>query len=151
MKHTATITKPDSTERILKGEFTYENGKLSFVCHTQNVEFAEVREAITAMRDECQRQITNQKQCPFHIDAEQPVDIDREPSIPDHKGERVITWDKLDRMSNPTTHLKFTWTCPYCGNHKNELCTSIPKGLAEVICNDSECEAFMYLEKLKEQ
>lgn len=66
MEHTAEISKPKSDERILKGEFTYENGKLSFVCHTQNVEFVEVLEAITAMRDECQRQIENQKKCPFH-------------------------------------------------------------------------------------
>lgn len=66
MKHTATITKPESEERILKGEFTFENGKLNFVCHTQNVEFTEVSEAITAMRDECQRQLNNQEKCPFH-------------------------------------------------------------------------------------
>ena len=66
MKHTAKITKPTSTERILKGEFTFENGKLSFTCSTQNVEFTEVLQAITAMRDECQRQINNQTLCPFH-------------------------------------------------------------------------------------
>lgn len=66
MQHTAKIKKPGSKKRILKGEFSYENGKLSFQCHTQNVEFAEVLEAITAFRDECQRQIDNQTKCPFH-------------------------------------------------------------------------------------
>lgn len=66
MKNTATISKQLNEERILKGEFTFENGKLNFICHTQNVEFTEVREAITAIRDECQRQLNNQEKCPFH-------------------------------------------------------------------------------------
>lgn len=73
-----------------------------------------------------------------------------EPSIHDHKGERVITWDKLDRIEKPSPHLKFTWSCPYCGKRTNELCTTTPTGLAEVTCANDECEAFMYLEKLKE-
>lgn len=64
--HTAEISKPTSEQRILKGEFIFENGRLDFQCHTQNVEFSEVLRAITAMRDECQRQIDNQTKCPFH-------------------------------------------------------------------------------------
>ena len=78
------------------------------------------------------------------------IEVATEPSIPDHKGERVITWDKLDKVEKPSRHLKFTWTCPYCGNNKNELCTTISKGLAAVTCDDTDCEAFMYLEKIKE-
>lgn len=74
-----------------------------------------------------------------------------EPSIPDHKGERVITWDKLDRIEKPSPHLKFTWSCPYCGKRTNELRTTTPTGLAEVTCANDECEAFMYLKKLKEE
>ena len=65
-KHTENISKHRYTERILKGEFTFENGNLNFICYTQNVEFSEVFDAITAMRDECQRQIDNQHKCPFH-------------------------------------------------------------------------------------
>lgn len=64
--HTADISKPRNAERILKGEFSFENGKLDFKCHTQNVEFAEVLQAIIALRNECQRQIDNQHKCPFH-------------------------------------------------------------------------------------
>lgn len=66
MIHTAQISKPKDGERILKGEFTYENGKLDFQCHTQNVPFEEVLEAIMALREECNRQINNKEKCPFH-------------------------------------------------------------------------------------
>jgi hypothetical protein len=75
--------------------------------------------------------------------------FDLEPSIPDHKGERVITWDRLDRRTEPNTHLHFEWRCPYC-NTMNEHNTTIPHGLAEIVCQDKECEAFMYLEKVTE-
>ena len=69
MVHTAKSKKAKPTdERILKGTFTYEGGKLDFNCETQNVSFNEVLEAITAMRDECQRQINNQHLCPLHKD-----------------------------------------------------------------------------------
>lgn len=66
MKHKAEVSKPENNKIIIKGEFTFENGELSFHCHTQNVEFKEVLKAITALRDECQRQINNQTKCPFH-------------------------------------------------------------------------------------
>lgn len=66
MKHTAEISKPKTLEKIMRGEFEYSNGILSLTCHTQNISFAESLEAITKLRDECQRQIDNQKQCPFH-------------------------------------------------------------------------------------
>ena len=56
----------EQTKRILQGTFSYENGKLQFVCNTHGVEFPEVLEAITALRDECQRQIDNKDKCPFH-------------------------------------------------------------------------------------
>jgi hypothetical protein len=72
-----------------------------------------------------------------------------EPSIPDHNGERVITWDYLEKRSKPSRHLHFEWRCPYC-NTMNDHDTTIPHGLAEVVCQDKECEAFMYLEKLIE-
>lgn len=65
MKHTAEITKPTTTERILRGEFSFKDGKLDFQCHTKNVEFSDVLEAITALRNECQRQIDNKHKCPF--------------------------------------------------------------------------------------
>lgn len=65
-EHKAEISKPATGERILKGEFTFENGKLSFHCHTQNVEFPEVLQALTAMRDELTRQIENKYKCPFY-------------------------------------------------------------------------------------
>ena len=66
MEHTANISKPKDSSRILKGEFSFENGKLDFQCHTQNVEFEEVLEAIIALKNECQRQIDNKQKCPFH-------------------------------------------------------------------------------------
>jgi len=58
-----------SDRKILHGEFDYADGKLSFTCTTQNVSFDEVLAAITAMRDECQRQIDNQNLCPHHVTA----------------------------------------------------------------------------------
>ena len=48
----------------IKGEFEFKDGKLEFNCHTHGVSFQEVLEAITALRDECQRQIDNQENCP---------------------------------------------------------------------------------------
>lgn len=73
----------------------------------------------------------------------------KESSIPDYKGERVITWDYLEKRSEPSHHLHFEWRCPYC-NTMNDHDTTIPHGLAEIICQEKECEAFMYLEKLTE-
>jgi hypothetical protein len=67
MNHTADIQKaiPES-KKVIKGEFEVIDGKLSFTCHTQNVEFDEVFNAIILLRDECNRQIDNQTKCPFH-------------------------------------------------------------------------------------
>lgn len=54
---------PD-TDRVLEGTFRFKDDKLDFHCHTKNVSFAEVLKCITALRDECQRQIGNQVNCP---------------------------------------------------------------------------------------
>jgi predicted phage gp36 major capsid-like protein len=53
--------------KIIKGEFTYnaETRTLDFVCH-QNAEFAEVKEALVAMRNELNRQIDDQLRCPYY-------------------------------------------------------------------------------------
>ncbi len=62
---------------MINGEFTYIGGKLHFICHTQNVSFIEVLAAITALRDECQRQIDNKTVCPFHPKTEPGTDTGR--------------------------------------------------------------------------
>ena len=59
--------------KFIKGSFEFADGKLSFTCSTHNRTFNEVLEAITKLRDECQRQIDNRHQCPFH-DNEKEVD-----------------------------------------------------------------------------
>lgn len=63
---TSEMKKTKSKEKKASGSFSFENGKLDFNCHTENLEFREVLELITALRDECQRQIDNQTKCPFH-------------------------------------------------------------------------------------
>lgn len=91
--HTAEISKPVNAERILRGEFSYENGKLDFKRHTQNVKFSEVLEAITALKNECQRQIDNQHKCPFH----KPVSTIELPTTNEGKAE---AWDRLQEIIN---------------------------------------------------
>lgn len=67
MKHTANIEKSEpENESFIKGVFEVVDGKLSFTCCTQNVTFEQVLAGITLLRDECQRQISNQTKCPFH-------------------------------------------------------------------------------------
>lgn len=73
-----------------------------------------------------------------------------EPSMPDHNGERVITWNFMEKRDKPNKHLHFRWDCPYCGC-RNEFNTTIPTGLAEVVCENGNCEAFMYLEKIPDK
>lgn len=51
---------------MIKGTFEVVDGKLNFVCTTNGVSYEEVQEAITKLRDECQRQLDNGIQCPFH-------------------------------------------------------------------------------------
>lgn len=53
-------------EKVIKGTFEIVDGELSFVCTTQGASFEEVLDAITKLRDECQRQIDAQKACPFY-------------------------------------------------------------------------------------
>lgn len=69
VKHTAIIENVTSAlPKMISGEFSidFETGGLNFNCHTQNVEFGEVRDALIRLRDEIDRQIINQQQCPFH-------------------------------------------------------------------------------------
>lgn len=53
---------------MIQGEFSidFETGGLNFRCSTQNVEFHEVRDALIRLRDEMDRQIINEKKCPFY-------------------------------------------------------------------------------------
>lgn len=44
----------------------FTNGKLNFTCNTVNEDFEYTLLAITAIRDECQRQIDNKNKCPFN-------------------------------------------------------------------------------------
>lgn len=67
MLHSAQINKSDSNKpKLIKGEFEVVEGKLSFTCHTDNVTFDQVLNALILMRDELNRQIDNQHKCPFH-------------------------------------------------------------------------------------
>ncbi len=54
------------TAKYIKGEFSFIDGVLSFTTKTNGASFNEVLEAITKLRDECQRQIDNKQNCPFH-------------------------------------------------------------------------------------
>lgn len=49
----------------ISGEFIYHKGRLDFICHNKDAKYSEVLAAITAVRNECQRQISNQDNCPF--------------------------------------------------------------------------------------
>lgn len=66
--HTANIL--DATPelpKIIQGEFSidFETNGLNFTCHTQNVTFTEVENALIKLRDELERQIKNKNKCPF--------------------------------------------------------------------------------------
>lgn len=61
---------------MIRGEYTYENGKLNLTTHTNNkTDFQEALAAMVALRDECQRQIDNKHNCPFYKKAEKMTSI----------------------------------------------------------------------------
>ena len=51
--------------KCFTADIIYKEGKLSFTTHNNGVSFDEALAAITAVRDECQRQIDNKDKCPF--------------------------------------------------------------------------------------
>lgn len=59
-------TIEEGNDKIINGSFEYKNDKLTFLCNTKGTSFKHVLKVITAVRDECQRQIDNQKKCPYY-------------------------------------------------------------------------------------
>lgn len=57
------------------GVFKYEDGKLDFTIENSNVTFEESREALLKVKEEIERLLGNQKQCPYHVRHEGPVVI----------------------------------------------------------------------------
>jgi len=58
------FNKPNN--KVLRGSFEVVDGKLSFNCTTTNIPFNEVLFGLTKLRDELNRQIDNQQNCPYH-------------------------------------------------------------------------------------
>lgn len=56
----------NNKQEFIRGTFEIVNGELNFVCSTKGVSFEEVKQALTKLRDECQRQLDNETKCPFH-------------------------------------------------------------------------------------
>lgn len=67
-KHEAKISKPKDNDKYIRGTFEVVDGELSFTCSTNNVSFSEVKQGLTKLRDEMNRQLDNQKECPFHTE-----------------------------------------------------------------------------------
>lgn len=65
-KHKANIKNPKDAKKYINGYFEIIDGELNFTCSTQNVSFEDVSDGLTKLRDELNRQIENQEQCPFH-------------------------------------------------------------------------------------
>lgn len=65
-QHTAIVGKPKNDKKSISGQFSYADGKLNFTCSTANVSFGEVEQALTALRNEVQRQLDNKHLCPFY-------------------------------------------------------------------------------------
>lgn len=54
-------------DKFIRGTFFMEDGELSFTCSTKGATFDEVKEALTKLRDECQRQLNEQHKCPYSV------------------------------------------------------------------------------------
>lgn len=52
--------------KVISGTFTYVDGVLDFVTTNSNVSFEESREALIKLRDELNRMLDNQENCPVH-------------------------------------------------------------------------------------
>ncbi len=51
---------------IIKGHFEFKNGKLDFNCTNENATFSEVRQALLKIKSEIDRQLENEKKCPYY-------------------------------------------------------------------------------------
>lgn len=53
-------------DRIFEGTFFItEDNKLNFHCKTKNVSFEDVKNGLIMLRNEVDRQLENEKQCPY--------------------------------------------------------------------------------------
>jgi hypothetical protein len=50
----------------ISGQFSFVNDKLQFTMHTQNVSFPEVKKALLKLKEEIERQISNEQNCPYY-------------------------------------------------------------------------------------
>jgi hypothetical protein len=53
-------------KEIIEGTYKVTDGKLSFTCKTQGVTFDQVRSALTLLKEEIERQLAMQANCPYH-------------------------------------------------------------------------------------
>ena len=53
-------------DKIFKGTFNIVDGKLNFNCKTKNMSFDEVKSGLLLLRSEIERQIKEEKKCPYH-------------------------------------------------------------------------------------
>lgn len=66
-------------KKILKGEFEYKDGKLSFTCHTSSdMNFDEVETGLIKLRNEIERQLMEKVKCPFFPKEEMCI-VERKP------------------------------------------------------------------------
>lgn len=51
---------------IFEGTFSVTDGKLDFVCKTEGISFIDVKDGLIKLRDEINRQLSEQQKCPFY-------------------------------------------------------------------------------------
>lgn len=60
------LDKMAKYNRMFQGTFEIEDGKLNFVCRTHGVSFEDVRAGLIILRDEINRQLAEQENCPHY-------------------------------------------------------------------------------------